>query len=95
MTAGSEGDRLARRGRIQVLCAVVAGLLAVLAALVPTWIEEATALEPDGGSGELEWLLAAAFGVISVVLWVMAYLTRRRLVAIQPDPAQHVALLRP
>ena len=48
---------------------------------VPEWIEEVTTLEPDGGGGELEWLLAAAFGVASVVFGVLTYRTRRLLVA--------------
>ena len=81
MTASDDPDRLARRARLQLICTIVCSVLTIAAFAVPEWIEEVTTLEPDGGGGELEWLLAAAFGVASVVFGVLTYRTRRLLVA--------------
>lgn len=66
----------ARRLRLRValeggLAAVSAVLLAVTI-LVPQWIEELTALEPDGGGGELEWAVSTAFAVAAVTFGVLA-----------------------
>ena len=70
---------LRRRARLQFVSAGMCAVLTVLAAVVPRWIEETTALEPDGGSGELEWLLAVVFAVITIVLTLLGQRTRRRL----------------
>jgi hypothetical protein len=72
-------DQLARRARIQLILTVVCLVLTVLAALVPAWIELTTGLDPDQGNGELEWLLAVAFGVAGIVFGVLTWRTRRRL----------------
>jgi uncharacterized membrane protein len=72
--------RLVRRARIQLVLAVVCGLLTILAAVTPMWIEEFTSLEPDGGNGVLEWLLSLPFGV-AALLGGLTYRTRRRLAA--------------
>ena len=79
MTGSDDPDRLARRARLQLICAIVCAVLTIAAFAVPEWIEEVTTLEPDGGGGELEWLLAAAFGVASVVFGVLTFRTRRLL----------------
>jgi hypothetical protein len=81
MTAAAGPDRLARRARLQLICAIACAVLTIAAFAVPEWIEAVTTLEPDGGGGELEWLLAAAFGLASVVLGVLTFRTRRRLLA--------------
>ena len=56
--AASDAARLTRRGRLQLIFAAISAVLTVLAAIIPAWIEKFTTLEPDGASGELEWLLA-------------------------------------
>lgn len=71
--------KLARRARLQLVFAVISAGLTLLAAIVPVWIEEVTGLEPDGGNGELEWLLAVAFGLVSIVFGVLCYRTRQQL----------------
>lgn len=85
MTGLHDEARLARRSRLQLLCTIFTLVLTVLAAVTPAWIEAFTALEPDDGSGELEWLLAAVFSVASIVLGVLAYRTRRQLAALRAD----------
>jgi hypothetical protein len=79
MTDPGSRARLAHRARLQSVVAVVCGLLTVLAAVTPMWIEEFTSLEPDGGSGVLEWLLPLPFGVAALLLGGLTYRTRRRL----------------
>jgi hypothetical protein len=42
------------------LCAAVASLLVLAATVVsPTWIESVSGLDPDAGSGAVEWWYAA------------------------------------
>lgn len=74
-----ERAKLERRARLQFISAGICAVLTLLAAVVPRWIEETTTLEPDGGSGELEWLLAVVFAVITLALGLLGYRTRRRL----------------
>jgi hypothetical protein len=47
----------------------------------PQWIEELTGLEPDAGSGALEWIIAGVFLVAAVVSALLARRDHRRLVA--------------
>lgn len=42
-------------------------LLAMLTAVNPQWIEAVFGVEPDGGSGGLEWITVAVFGAVAVV----------------------------
>lgn len=79
MSASDDETTLARRARLQLIFAVISAGLTLLAAVVPVWIEEFTGLEPDGGNGELEWLLAVVFGLVSVVFGVLCYRTRQQL----------------
>jgi hypothetical protein len=53
--------------RLEFVLAGVFTVLAVLTVFVPTWIEEVFKIEPDMGSGALEWMVVAAFGVLAVV----------------------------
>jgi hypothetical protein len=71
--------RLARRARLQLILAAVGAALTLLALAVPMWIEEFTTLEPDGGNGELEWLLPIPFAVATIALGGLSYRTRTRL----------------
>ncbi|MCX5262261.1 ABC transporter permease [Streptomyces canus] len=78
MGPAPEQARLTRRARLQAILAGISAVLAVLAAVVPVWIEETTTLEPDAGSGLLEWLLSAVFGAASLALGGLSYRTRLR-----------------
>jgi hypothetical protein len=79
MSAADDQARLARRARLELVFALISAGLTAMAAIIPVWIESLTGLEPDGGNGELEWLLAVAFGVVSIVFGVLTYRTRRQL----------------
>jgi hypothetical protein len=54
---------------------------AALTLVFPQWIEELTGLEPDAGSGALEWIIAGVFLVSAVVSAVLARRDHRRLAA--------------
>lgn len=57
-------DRVRARFWIESGLAALSGLLLVLAVVNERWIEQWFEVEPDGGSGELEWLLVAVFGLL-------------------------------
>ena len=72
-------EQLARRVRWQFVLTMLSLGLTLLAALAPAWIESLTLLEPDGGVGELEWLLAVAFGAASVVFGTLCFRSLHKL----------------
>jgi hypothetical protein len=72
-------ERLHRRMRIEVVLAVISAALCVLTLVFPEWIEELTGLEPDAGSGALEWIISGVFLVSAVVSAVLARRDYRRL----------------
>ena len=74
-------ERLRRRLRIEVVLAVISTVLCILTLVIPQWIEELTGLEPDAGSGALEWVIAGVFLVAAVVAALLARRDYRRLVA--------------
>ena len=74
-------ERLRRRLRIEVVLAVISAALCVLTLVFPEWIEALTGLEPDAGSGELEWVIAGIFLAAAVVSALLANRDRRRLAA--------------
>lgn len=73
--------------RCGTLLSTIAAVFALLAAIVPRWIETVTSLSPDAGSGEAEWELAFAFGAAAVVTGVLTYAARRRWITSVPTPA--------
>jgi hypothetical protein len=52
--------------RVETILAVTFAVLAVVTAVWPTWIESMTGLEPDAGSGSLEWAIVAAFAAAAL-----------------------------
>jgi len=60
------------KARIETCLAVVAGTLAVATLFWPTWIETLFGVEPDGGSGEAEWLIVAVLALVAVMLGLLA-----------------------
>jgi hypothetical protein len=71
--------RLRRRLRVEVALAVISAALCVLTFAFPEWIEESTGLEPDAGSGALEWIIAGVFLAAALVSAVLARRDYRRL----------------
>ena len=48
--------------------ACIAGVLALLTAVWPDWIERVWGLDPDGHSGSVEWIAAAGCALAAVLL---------------------------
>jgi hypothetical protein len=54
------------RARFEFALAGVFAILALLTAVVPDWIEVVFKVDPDGGSGALEWWIVIGFGAVAV-----------------------------
>ena len=52
-----------RRILAESTLAIVAAVLAVITAINAEWIEWLTGLDPDGGSGALEWAFVGIFAL--------------------------------
>jgi hypothetical protein len=52
---------------IESLIAAVAGVLCIVTLINAEWIEEVFHVDPDGGSGALEWLIVAALLAVALV----------------------------
>jgi hypothetical protein len=63
----------ARRSLIEAGVAAALSLLAVLTAFHPDWIELIFGIDPDSGSGSLEWALILVPAVIAMACATVAY----------------------
>ena len=70
--------QLRRRFWLEVVSSAIAGLLGVLTAIVPDWIEEVFRVAPDAGSGALEWGIVVVLIAIAIALGVSAARVRPR-----------------
>jgi hypothetical protein len=70
-----------RRYRFELGLAVLAGALAVLTLINHEWIEVVFRVDPDQGSGALEWGIVVAMAAIALVSGLAARADRRRLAA--------------
>jgi hypothetical protein len=68
-----------RRLRIETALAVVSLVLFLLTLIWREWIELIFRVDPDGGNGAAEILIATAFAVAALVLGWRANRTRKRL----------------
>ncbi|HJT59108.1 MAG TPA: hypothetical protein VJ761_21560 [Ktedonobacteraceae bacterium] len=77
--------RSALRGRfwLESALAIVASILFVITLVWRDWIEIVFNVDPDSGSGALEWFIVVALLVVAIALFVSAgYEVRRARVAI-------------
>jgi hypothetical protein len=72
---------LAIRYRVECLFTIVSGVALLLAIVAPQWLEAASGLEPDGGSGAVEWGLASALAISTTMWFLLARRHRRMLLA--------------
>jgi hypothetical protein len=66
-----------RRFWISVIAGAAAGLLLLVTLLWHDWIEVVFGVDPDGGSGALEWLVVVLSGATAVSCSVVARLDWR------------------
>jgi hypothetical protein len=70
--------RVRARFWVELGLALAAAVLAVVTLIWHDWIEILFEVEPDGGSGELEWALTAGLAVVAVGFAIAARLEFRR-----------------
>lgn len=63
---------LRRRFWFETGLAIVTGILFVITLVWHNWIEIIFNIDPDQGSGLLEWLVVGALLVVTIVLFVLA-----------------------
>jgi hypothetical protein len=74
---------LRRRFWLETGVAIVTSILFVITLVQRDWIEVVFGIDPDNRSGTLEWLIIAAFLVVTITLFALAsYEWRRTRVAI-------------
>jgi hypothetical protein len=70
--------KLRSRFLIETALATVSGFLGVLTLVTPDWIEQVFHVEPDQGSGALEWALVAALVSAAILFGGLARAEWRR-----------------
>jgi hypothetical protein len=73
------------KARIEAILAVVAGILAVVTLVWPTWIETLFGVDPDAGSGAAEWWIVAVLAGVAVASGLLA---RRDYRAVRGRPSE-------
>jgi hypothetical protein len=79
---GEEGE-MPKAGKRRITVEAGLGLVSlcvsVLTLINAEWIEALTSLDPDAGSGALEWAIAIGFGLAGLALAARTVLNVRRL----------------
>ena len=73
---------LGRRFWVECSLAIAGGLLFVLTLITQEWIEVIFGVDPDKGSGALEWAIVAVVLVITLVFAVRARAERKRVLSL-------------
>ena len=58
--------------RVETALSAFFGVMAVVTAFWPDWIETVFRVDPDGGNGSAEWLVVAVLGVAAIVAFIAA-----------------------
>ena len=57
---------------VEGFLALAAAVLAIVTAISPAWIERLTGVDPDRGSGALEWAVVIGLALCSVIAAAVA-----------------------
>ena len=74
-----------RRFWVEAVAAVVTGVMLVVTAIWPDWIERLWEVEPDGGDGSLEWMLVGVLALVTIALVVAARVEWNRAARLTTD----------
>jgi hypothetical protein len=64
--------RVRRRFWSEVGLGAISAVLLIITAAWPDWIEKVLGIDPDGGSGSLEWAIVIVLAVCAVTLPLLA-----------------------
>jgi hypothetical protein len=76
--------KLRTRILLQTIFAATGVVLSLLTIVWPEWIEALVGVEPDAGSGALEWIIALGLLGAAAILALSARRGRQRLKALTP-----------
>jgi hypothetical protein len=65
----------------QIGLGALSGVLAIVSLVWPQWIELIFGIDPDGGSGEAEWLITTLCALAAIISFTRAGIDWRRAVA--------------
>ena len=52
---------------VEFVFAGIFAILAIVTLVYPQWVEAVFGIDPDRGSGALEWIIVAAFGALALI----------------------------
>ena len=78
---GSRSGPIRRRLRLETILAIGFFVVALLTAVWPDWIETVFRVDPDHGSGSLEWAIVTVLGVAAICAAALAWRDYRRVLA--------------
>jgi hypothetical protein len=70
--SGSDVQRLTRRLRVEATLTVLTATTALLTIAWSEWIEAVFRIDPDGGSGAVEWAFVAVLALCSLTFALLA-----------------------
>ena len=71
-------NALRQRFWLETGMAIVTSILFVITLLQRDWIETIFGIDPDSGSGALEWLIVGALLLVTITLFILASYEWRR-----------------
>jgi len=63
---------------VETVLALTTGILAVVTLISREWVEVVFRVDPDGGSGSLEWMIVVGLACVTVAAGVLARIESRR-----------------